>query len=182
MTRAHPTVEPAPVTRRAAVHRPHRRLLAVSGLALAFVVSGCAAPTVSAPDAEVPAAVSASARGSTPASVPATTVTSTASSPTAPADASAPEVWESRDLTPATSRTSSRVAPAPTVVSPAPRPVTPPAPLPVPTPTPEPAPVPAHVPPDLVVGDDGCVTDTTTGLIVTCHDPAAGPDEDPALG
>ncbi|MEX1163783.1 MAG: hypothetical protein WEB03_09390 [Nitriliruptor sp.] len=32
-------------------------------------------------------------------------------------------------------------------------------------------------PPDLVVGEDGCVTDRTTGLVVTCHDDAAGPDE-----
>ncbi len=40
---------------------------------------------------------------------------------------------------------------------------------------PRPGAVPA--PPDLVVGDDGCVTDRTTGLVVTCHDDAAGPDD-----
>lgn len=40
----------------------------------------------------------------------------------------------------------------------------------------EPAPLPAD--PELVVGEDGCVTDVATGLVVTCHDPAAGPDDE----
>lgn len=39
----------------------------------------------------------------------------------------------------------------------------------------EPTPLPAD--PELVIGEDGCVTDVATGLVVTCHDPAAGPDE-----
>lgn len=40
--------------------------------------------------------------------------------------------------------------------------------------TPEAQPSPSA--PDLVVDGAGCVTDQTTGLVVTCHDDAAGPD------
>jgi hypothetical protein len=63
-----------------------------------------------------------------------------------------------------------------------PAPAAPSSPAPSPTPTPAPRPTatpttPTPPPPDLVVGEDGCVTDLTTGLVVTCHDDAAGPDD-----
>lgn len=61
--------------------------------------------------------------------------------------------------------------PAPTPTEPAPPPA-PPAPA---SPPPAPAPAPADEP-DLVVGEDGCVTDRDLGIVITCHDPAAGPD------
>jgi hypothetical protein len=32
--------------------------------------------------------------------------------------------------------------------------------------------------PEPVVGEDGCATDVATGIVVACHDPAAGPDDD----
>lgn len=57
-----------------------------------------------------------------------------------------------------------------------------PEPTPPPTETPAAPPAPAApsptpaAEPDLVVGDDGCVTDRTLGIVITCHDPAAGPD------
>lgn len=60
---------------------------------------------------------------------------------------------------------------------PAPDPVPDPAPEPEPAPAPPPTPV-TPPPPDLVVGEDGCVTDRTTGLVVACYDEAAGPDEE----
>lgn len=40
------------------------------------------------------------------------------------------------------------------------------------------SPEPPPADPELIVGEDGCVTDVATGLVVTCYDPAAGPDED----
>jgi hypothetical protein len=177
MSTEHPTVRPAPATRSDAVHRPHHRRLTASSLGLALLVVGCAAPGAP-PEEAPPAAVSVPARATTPTSLPATAATATSGAATD--DAPAPEVWESRDLTPARSPRPAEPEPAPTVRSPDPVPVTTPAPTQVPSPEPEPSPTPA--PPELVVGDDGCVTDRTTGLVVTCHDPAAGPDEDPALG
>lgn len=32
--------------------------------------------------------------------------------------------------------------------------------------------------PELVIDEDGCATDVTTGIVVACHDPGAGPDDD----
>ncbi|WP_052666441.1 hypothetical protein [Nitriliruptor alkaliphilus] len=32
--------------------------------------------------------------------------------------------------------------------------------------------------PELVVDEDGCATDVATGIVVACHDPAAGPDDE----
>lgn len=42
--------------------------------------------------------------------------------------------------------------------------------------TPPPPSPPATSDPELIVGDDGCVTDVALGLVITCYDPAAGPD------
>jgi outer membrane biosynthesis protein TonB len=139
---------------------PRRRHhLAVTGLALAVLAAGCAG---SAPELEVePAAVPVQVEPTTPAS---TASSRAARVPTriekpAPAPASEPEPEPRPE--PAPAPTASEPAPAPA-------PVAPRAPAPDPTPA----------PPDLVVGDDGCVTDLTTGIVVACHDDAAGPDED----
>lgn len=40
-----------------------------------------------------------------------------------------------------------------------------------------PTPDPAFEEPDLVVDENGCVTDRNLGLVIMCEDPAAGPDE-----
>jgi hypothetical protein len=77
----------------------------------------------------------------------------------------------------------------PKVTAPEPAPAPAPAPAPRATSTPEPKatatpePTASATPappsdPELVVGEDGCVTDVTLGIVITCNDPAAGPDED----
>jgi hypothetical protein len=48
---------------------------------------------------------------------------------------------------------------------------------PEPEPAPAPDPDPEFEEPDLIVDEDGCVTDRNLGLVIMCEDPAAGPDE-----
>jgi hypothetical protein len=169
--------DPIPTPRSSPVRRPHLRPLAAA-LGVCLIVVGCA--TADGADEAGSAPATVSVEDATPTSIPSPPTAEEATSSSAPAHATAPapEVWESRDLTRRTVASTPTPAPEPTVVPPTPTAT----PTPVATPpvtAPEPPPPPAPAPPELVVGDDGCVTDLTTGLVVTCYDPAAGPDEEP---
>lgn len=77
--------------------------------------------------------------------------------PLVPEPAEADEV---EPVAPAPAPTAERVEPA----------------APAPAPTPEPVPEAASPEPEFEVDEDGCVTDVALGLVITCFDPAAGPD------
>lgn len=163
-----------PMTRSELVRRRHLRYRTAVAVGIVSIVAGCAGPPSADEVAVVP--VTVAVEDATHASVPSPSSVPPSDDPGAGStDVRAPEVWESRDLT---RRTASVAAPPP---APTPVPQTT-APAPTPATTPPPASPPDPAPPELVVGEDGCVTDLTTGLVVTCHDPAAGPDDEPTAG
>jgi hypothetical protein len=155
-------------TRSAAVPRTRHHLTALAA-GLALLAGGCAAP-----------ASPAAGPATTPVTEPAVAVSETSPEASGPA-----EPREVRVVIPVVEAATTWVPRTVTAAAePEPDAAEPPAPVPDPAPDPEPAPAPAPSapatppPPDLVVGEDGCVTDRTTGLVVTCYDEAAGPDEE----